>query len=723
MGVDATYTNATLWDQTTLSGTNTVGGVYIQKNLNQLIGGAGDTNTPPWQVQTAVGINNNSAIIGGATYSGTDPAYVAGNNGVMLVPCELAVDADRNGTIVMANDAGNPNNVVSGVQLPVDVTTQTTPFVFWLNDGVDGPDTTSTYSGETTVQVSLNPIPGSLNYEQNEVTCTRDLENFARLWLYIKGLSAAINPTLGSSPITVGLEWHSNTGDATNGWGTNDGAPAINIYAAAPKHGSTTVTGGADYLTDTNAAPNNTETDQANATYGIPLGSVAKGTPFYFDPSTFSGLTDANPKTYFLFEATARGTGRLVVTFNTGSAGHYTKIGEGGAVYMDLKDIKELYERWTVGDGTGPGLFAGGGGSPFPAAIISQDRLPSGITPLQYSSTALGLSVQNDPTVNDYILFVHGWNMVPWQKDAFAETMLKRLYWQGYKGKFGTFEWPTTYSTTAYKVVGDLQSSLSYDDGEYSAWKSAVPLEGLLANLSGNYTVDVLGHSMGNVVTGEALRIAGQAGQSLVNTYVATQAALPGHCYDSTLSGGNLLGFGPGGIYGPTTPNIYNNWMVPTHLAMSSKANFYNVDDYALSFWQLDQELKPDIRVYTYGYSGFDITTVNDDFEKFLIYPFTIPLHLGNASGVLDRYEIMAYASEPRSVALGGISSSVAGFATSVNMATTSIWPSDTFDQTHGGAYSAHIWHSAEFLFTNADMEKYWNFLLSEYGITPNPLP
>lgn len=56
------------------------------------------------------------------------------------------------------------------------------------------------------------------------------------------------------------------------------------------------------------------------------------------------------------------------------------------------------------------------------------------------------------------------------------------------------------------------------------------------------YTVAVLAHSMGNVVTGEALRIAGQQGQAdVVNVYVATQAAISGNCYDASLSGNDLL--------------------------------------------------------------------------------------------------------------------------------------------------------------------------------------
>src|ERR1017187_6139247 len=122
----------------------------------------------------------------------------------------------------------------------------------WINDGIDGNSTLSNLSLSSlptgdTVQADLAPGTASgPNCQQGYITCTRDLENFARLWLSIGGLSQAIS----SGGITVGLEWHSNTGDAVTGWGPNDGAPAINIYLAAPNHGDPTQKGTSAYLTD-----------------------------------------------------------------------------------------------------------------------------------------------------------------------------------------------------------------------------------------------------------------------------------------------------------------------------------------------------------------------------------------------------------------------------------------------------------------------------------------
>jgi len=67
--------------------------------------------------------------------------------------------------------------------------------------------------------------------------------------------------------------------------------------------------------------------------------------------------------------------------------------------------VKEMYERWTVGD------------DPNSAPATTASLVTS---PYAYDSTI--------PAENNYILFVHGWNLPTWEKDAFAETAFKRLY-------------------------------------------------------------------------------------------------------------------------------------------------------------------------------------------------------------------------------------------------------------------------------------------------------
>jgi hypothetical protein len=71
-------------------------------------------------------MNDSGALVGTATADGSNPAFTAGSHGVMLFTGGISVDANRDGTVVMVNDAGNPANA----GLPVDTTSQAKPFRF-----------------------------------------------------------------------------------------------------------------------------------------------------------------------------------------------------------------------------------------------------------------------------------------------------------------------------------------------------------------------------------------------------------------------------------------------------------------------------------------------------------------------------------------------------------------------------------------------------------------
>lgn len=115
VGSDSTGANVLLWDRTYYDGTintNTTNGGYVAKNLNLLIPGATGTNTPPWTITSVSGINNYGAIVGTATYSGTN--FATGTHGVMLVPVQITLlngsNPDFDGTIVtvMPSDFPTP---------------------------------------------------------------------------------------------------------------------------------------------------------------------------------------------------------------------------------------------------------------------------------------------------------------------------------------------------------------------------------------------------------------------------------------------------------------------------------------------------------------------------------------------------------------------------------------------------------------------------------------
>jgi len=82
------------------------------------------------------------------------------------------------------------------------------------------------------------------------------------------------------------------------------------------------------------------------------------------------------------------------------------------------------------------------------------------------------------------------------EKNWFAETEFKRLYWQGYQGRFGLFRWPTTDQTLTYLTA--------FDNSENHAWASATGLLNLITNLNAKYpgNVYLTAHSQGTVVVG-----------------------------------------------------------------------------------------------------------------------------------------------------------------------------------------------------------------------------
>ena len=87
----------------------------------------------------------------------------------------------------------------------------------------------------------------------------------------------------------------------------------------------------------------------------------------------------------------------------------------------------------------------------------------------------------------------------------------------------------------------------------------------------------------------------------------------------------------------------------------------------------------------------------------------------------LNRYEIMAFAAEPRCRALGATAGVGNGFGASTDLR-LGLWQIDTSTTDPNLTYSAHRWHSAEFRFTNADQQGYWSQLMRTF-VMPTTVP
>lgn len=687
----------------------------------------------------AARLNDDGEIAMYALYQPTDaqgqPSGPPESHTILLSPLTygLCVDANRDGEIKTDGS---------------DLTSTNQSYRFWLNDDIDRVDTFYDSNPDTMGDESeyeeddIGPDKAAQkgwqeDWKDNVANCRRDLEDFNRLVLDVGGLDESFK----NGTLYLGLKWTD----------TNGTDPSIKLYKQYKPGGDLS------YLTsDYDGAMQIAEPAIINAKYPNEVPATTTRTKidgtetFVLPTSLWSGLPAGSIKRNFLFEVCTPGKGQLKIVILKQENGTYTEIGEGPGVWFDFKKIGDMYEQWSVGHGNG--------GAPDSVAA----RIPS----LTGSGTAFRYDNPTpSPEEKKYILYVHGWNMDRWEKERFAETAYKRLWWQGYKGRFGVFTWPATYgfggSQSDLALVRTLSSGAMgmangthFDRGEWTAWRSGAPLRQLLQTLTGAYNGElyVFSHSMGGIVVSEALRLQSQAGGGqIINTYVPSQAALSAHTYDATLSAAagspNALQWTynhpslPNGNanYGPQTPNVYGGWhgAVLSGGGGSSKAvgrikNFYNRNDWALSapVWQFNQLTKPDWpdpnngQPYIYAHQGGPDVALSDARFGRQLDP-TVPdylflLDLGTPAEVRDRYEIMAFAAESRVKAFGATDNVQVGpISDAVDL--QAIWGADPRGQNH----RTHRWHSGQFRNYIQYQRSYWKALLGNqgFGIPTTTLP
>ncbi len=530
------------------------------------------------------------------------------------------------------------------------------PYMFWVNNNYDR----TNYSGDDggIVQDDLNQIQilklpayqqvPDCDYVnasgQRVIPCTRDLEDFARLW------AAGITPSLiAALPTnsTITLSWSGVTAN-----------PAIDLFSAANP--------GIGYQTNETIATQ--QIDPVQCPY---LGRISPTNSLTFTKTTW-------PTNQFIWCGVDYGCGGLNMTIADGNGNTLAQT----TSYIELVDIKQMYECWTVGDR--PNY------PPMTNAVLASDFIAPGAMPFQYTPPTLA----NTP----YILLVHGWNMTQWEKDRFAECAYKRLYWQGYQGRFGVFRWPTGNGITG--LISAATHARNYDNSENQAWQSSVGLTNLLTKLNAEYPghVYLMAHSMGNVVAGEALR---RANSQLVNIYIAMEGAVPAHTYDPSTPDADTY----------TPPDDYAHYWTsgaPSYFSASTGAgsyvNFYNTNDYALHLWLFNQSLKPDESPI--NYPGYYYSS-SSGFYKILGPATNQTVYL---SFPTNTYELFAFGDPSWSYALGA-EAGVSTFDRILDL--QSVWPVDPYN-THN--YSTHFWHSGQFRGDYPMQVGFWRAMIGTNG-------
>lgn len=539
----------------------------------------------------------------------------------------LIVDGNRDGVMSFTDPAVRA----------ADATGANGKFRFWVNDDDDRDN-------------EDHPDSSQSDNADNQIQSMRDLEDFARPWINVGG----IHEGLLDGTFKVGLKWK-DTGALK---------PAIKIYRAAEANG------GDGYVKDQEIAD-----DQVLGSAGTALGTVADGSAFIFPASFWQAswgvpaISGTQPNRPLLFEGSAEGKGQLVVTLHKSDG---TEIGEGPGVWLDITDIRKMYEKAIA----------------LPIGLILPFERAENFDEAGFASTAASFQKPPDET-QQCIMLVHGWLATDQSAEANSETMFKRLWHRGFKGRFSSFRWPTE---TTY-------SPESFHNSEWLAYKYSRGLKFYCDDLRSrlaNYSISVAVHSLGSAVLAGALA----RGVDIDNA-ILMQGAISAHVFDSEAPlRVNPLWPVPEGSF--STPDWaadggYRGWLTSSSVNI---CNFYNTGDSALFGWKLYENGKPHDPTGTGSYQYNSSSG-----QRRIVYSSgSLPTR-----DVWDQHESMAYVAISRTEAVGAFAST----AGQINQGGFNLG---------SGGLSYGIEHSPQFerSFQN-NLLSFYNEVLLQSDVTPNP--
>ena len=453
--------------------------------------------------------------------------------------CEIAVDANRDGQMKFnSQDASDATDIGSHYR-------------FWTNDDDDNSNGTPSFPWDET-DPEYYP-PRRADSADRIINSKRDCEDLARLWINVAGCASTLsNP---ADNLYLGLKWNTDAGQA----------PRIRLFRSADPLGGlgyiqsvpeAAIQVAGDTVTSPNHCLLDVEEPDSATTVSSGIDTVVpragRKADFIFKKRDLVGLDPGSSVLPLLFEGVGEGKGQLVPVFlRRNSDGSMEVIKEGVGVWLDLKNIRRMYMRahstpystfWQSDfplpylQGSSPSLpyeeSADHGRFDHGALTIPNDRL----------SFAEGDSI-TDPGGTIYpfdaaldeeakcVVFVHGIDMEIDAQLGYAESFFKRLWWEGYRGRFVTFRWNTVLADGLWVAAPDHENSSIFNSGEYRSWKGGASLKKyvetvLRRQMGDSAVISIAGHSLGNACVGEALR------QGLhISSYVAMEAAVPLSCY------------------------------------------------------------------------------------------------------------------------------------------------------------------------------------------------
>jgi hypothetical protein len=516
---------------------------------------------------------------------------------------------------------------------------------------------TSSESDEQSIEDDRESGDDSLD---NEIPCKRDLEDFSRLQM---AFGAAVSPDL----MTFTIEIVSKEEQVQ---------PRLNLFPA--------VTLTDDYL-------GFGDDPMVSTNQLIPDMLVAVGE----EPVSLSaGTIESDATSGFLYEGRSNGQGRLILK------AYYKGLPVlQRGIELSLYDISYFYDHYVVEKSSNTEL------------PVNLEANPVG-TAINVSREAL-----YQPSSDEYVMFVHGWNVEPWEKKRWAETVFKRLWWQGYEGRIGLFDWPC-------RTLPSLDALVNYDRSEYLAWHSSSALSNVLKKLhfDDELNVRLLAHSQGNVVAGEAIRI---SPADTVKAYAASQAAISASFYfDKDNSGPISPVLSQESFDTPPVMDMYpgrqpfKHYFSEVQGKVETLVSYYNLKDYALveagtitPGWEYNNQTKPDNSI-GYGYDG-DPESYSQDISLGGFYQDTITAGRRNLIFPDHDFEIFSFNAESRTKALGAVlpfSPFLSGSTIVKNIGSRDL-------EINFGYNNLSYSHSRQFRSNIIDEQGYWQSLFTDFNL------
>ncbi len=481
-----------------------------------------------------------------------------------------------------------------------DKTTENRPYRFWINNDQDDVE------ADEPVLVDENKH----DCLDNTIKTKRDLEDFARIRLAV-GLPLE---DLRQGRWKVGLKFR-NTGGLHS---------VIRIWPNESDMGDDA------YLKDETAAGRQVSKQTFGETY---YGTV-------FIPSSYWKNRN-DTEAHLIFEGQKRGANELILVLK--EEGMPAEI-ESAFLHLKLLDVREMYRRARIAN---------------EPEDISHPWLNHNPPAQKWVWDPWNWPYSEDPEASEKTaIFVHGWRLKYMDYLNWSDSSYKRLWHQGFTGKFYSFRWPTfsgDNNRLPYGLDENLEEisdgnrlvippgGLTYNASEYRAWLCGPALADFVNQLSDPGPRSLFAHSMGNVVVGAALRSG-----MLIDRYVMCNAAVASMTYDLTRTHEECSGY--------RTPDTDRDPAIRDGYGLADKFKFAGLpkveifnfclpNDEALKSWRLNNLLFKADHHNFYWYQEYPEPMTS---HRLFYNPFR-----NNFRNVTRLPEAMGYVTQSRSLPAG----------------------------------------------------------------------